>query len=66
MHNPLQYKIWGIVGGSRPSPTVYLQHKKKKEKANAFSFFLVPVTGIDEIKVWLGQALASGAHSRRI
>ena len=28
--------------------------------------YLVEPRGIDEIKVWLGQALASGAHPRRI
>ena len=27
---------------------------------------MVPLTGLDEIKESLGQALASGAHSRRI
>ena len=30
------------------------------------SFLLVPVAGPYEIKVSLGQALASGAHPRRI
>jgi len=44
-------------------------YKKPSEESQTTNFEevgYVDTTGLDLVNVWLGQALASGAHSRRI
>ena len=44
----------------------YLNTYTKKTPPIWVVSFLVETTGLDLVNVWLGQALASGAHPRRI